>query len=114
MKSLKNILRKISLFISILLVLSLLALIYKAYVINQPCKHELVKASKLNRINVTNDQIIRLQKALRFQTISYSQKNQNVEAIIAYGIFIREGISNVFMYNTIPGSQKEPSPWCRE
>jgi carboxypeptidase PM20D1 len=85
-------------FISILFIILLLALVYKAYVINQPCKHDIGKISKSNRIKVTNDQVKRLQDSLRIETVTYSRKSQNIQAIEQFGKFIKEEFKELESY----------------
>lgn len=85
------------LFVSILLII----LVYKAYVINQPCKHKLIPVNDLNRIKLDDDMVKRLQKSLRIQTISYDFQNQNTKALEEHGKFIRDGSSLFLFLSTI-------------
>lgn len=74
------------------------ALVYKAYIINKPCKQNVSQINELNRIKVTNDQIKRLQEGLRFQTITFSHISQNISAIVDYGKFIRDEFRDLESY----------------
>jgi carboxypeptidase PM20D1 len=95
---LKKIIKKLVIITSLVLGIILLGLVYKAYVINQPCKHDIGKINKSNRIKVSNDQVKRLQESLKIQTISYSQTNQNIQAIEQFGKFIKEEFKELESY----------------
>ena len=96
--SFKKKLQKLIVLIFIVFVIFFSALIYKAYVINQPCKHNLEKINDSNRIKVTDQQIKRLQEALRFKTVSFSHLSQNISAIVDYGTFIRKEFRDLETY----------------
>jgi len=88
--SFKKKLENIFILILIVILTLFLSLVYKAYVINQPCKHDIGKPNESNRIKVTKNQIKKLQEALRFQTVTHNHHSQNNEALAEYGKFIRE------------------------
>ena len=94
----RNRLGKLFVFIFIVLVILFSTLIYKAYVINQPCKHNIEKMNDSDRIKVTQDQIKRLQEALRIQTVSFSNLIQNTSAVDKFGKFIREEFKDLESY----------------
>ena len=78
-------------YVLIFLSILFLVLIYKAYVINQPCKHKLIPVNDLNKIKLEDEMVKRLQKSLQIQTISYDFQNQNFKALEEHGKFIRDG-----------------------
>jgi glycyl-tRNA synthetase alpha subunit len=78
---------------SSLFVLFLVVLVYNSYVIHQPCKHDLKIIDLTNKIRVTanSSYVHRLQKALKFKTISYEHGRQNLEEFKEYIKFIQSG-----------------------
>ncbi len=85
-------------FLIFILVISIVlfsVLIYKAYVINKPCTHKLRKLNDANKIKINDDILNRLQNALRYPTISFDHKTQNVSALREYIGYIRKGYFNI-------------------
>jgi carboxypeptidase PM20D1 len=87
------------LFIALISLTSLLAvLLYKAYIVNQPCQHKIAKSSEIKRLKLADSQIQRLQEALRFRTVSFGKRAQNTTAIADYGKFIRHEFNQLESY----------------
>jgi len=79
---------KLAILISLVVLFGVLY--YRAFILNQPCKHVLNPMREEDKIQL-NDQIMnRLRKALTIKTIS-SFEHQNISAIVDFIKFIREG-----------------------
>lgn len=83
--------KKLSLRIFLVFSILFLILIYRAYVINQPCNHHLEPIDKSNRISIGDEIVRRLQTALSFKTISFGKNDQNTSAFVDYLKFIKSG-----------------------
>lgn len=64
---------------------------YKAFILNQPCRHKLKKLDPSNKIVLDQVKLTRFRHALRYQTVSYDKDNQNQTALHSYIKFIRQG-----------------------
>lgn len=90
----KSILSKIIvIFIAAASILSLV-FIYRAFVVIKPCKHvdKLDIIDEKAKIKIDSNILNRLQKAIRYQTVSYNFFDQNLKEIQEFNHFIRNGI----------------------
>jgi hypothetical protein len=69
-----------------------LVLVYRAFVVIQPCRHNITPLNESAKIKVTDEQIKRLQASLRFETVSFGKGHQNESEIHKYVEFIRKGL----------------------
>ena len=76
------------------LVFLVFVLIYRAYVVLQPCKHNLEIINSEKRIKLSDEVVKRLQKALQFETVTYGINQQNSSAIDEFVRFVRNGKFN--------------------
>lgn len=84
-------------FISLIAAL-LFVLLYRAFIVNQPCKHDIKKLNDHTRINLTDKMLQTVQAALQFQTVSFNLGNENLTAKIDYVNFIRKGFLKKFIH----------------
>ena len=84
------------LFLSVLIFF--LILVYYAYVVNKPCKHDLKPIVNSQRIHLDNETIGRLQKGLSFKTVSYGPNDQNISAIKEYVNYVRHEFDDIEKY----------------
>jgi hypothetical protein len=84
-------LRSIGVFIGSLLFLLGFVVIYRAYIVFQPCKHSLEIISNEKRIKLSEELLNRFQKALQFETVTYGMNRQNLSAIDEFVRFARNG-----------------------
>ena len=83
--------QKIAIGILSVILLTFVALVYRAYVINQPCTHDIKQIEQTNKLKINDKILHRFQKSLSFQTVSFDQNHQNTTAIEEYIQFIRKG-----------------------
>jgi hypothetical protein len=93
------VIKKASLFLLVTATALLLALIYKAYVVNRPCGHKLKKLDAADRFKLGDESITRLRNALTFPTVSFAENNQNETALNEYVNFVRRGIFLISVAN---------------
>jgi hypothetical protein len=80
-----------------LLSLLCLALVYRAYVVIEPCRHDIKPLPDSAKINVTREQVRRFQQAITYETVSHSRTSQNESEMLKYIEFIRKGIHNLIL-----------------
>ena len=69
----------------------LLVVIYRAFVLFQPCQHNVEPLSDLNKIKLSSDILNRFQNSLKFETVSFNSRDQNFTELNRYVEFIRKG-----------------------
>ena len=71
-----------------------LVFIYRAFVVIKPCKHDekMDNIDEKAKIKIDSNILNRLQKAIRYQTVSYNFFDQNLKEIQEFNHFIRNGI----------------------
>lgn len=84
--------KKFFAFVSIIFFFFFVFLVYRAYVINQPCKHQIKIIENDSKFKINDDILNRFKKSLKIKTISYGQNNQNISALNDFITFIRTGI----------------------
>jgi hypothetical protein len=70
-----------------------LVFMYRAFVVIQPCKHsyKLDIIDEKTKIKIDSIILNRLQKAIRYQTVSFNFFDQNLKQIQEFNEFIRTG-----------------------
>lgn len=96
----KQIIRVFSALIASLLILTCI-LLYRAYVVIQPCKHNIQKINDSNKIQLKDEQLKRFQEALRIQTISFDNYKQNDTALDQYVQFILREFKKIEQYDFV-------------
>ena len=72
---------------------SILLMIYRAFIVIKPCKHTSMDIiDEKAKIKIDSNILNRLQKAIRYQTVSYNFFDQNLKEIQEFNHFIRNGI----------------------
>jgi hypothetical protein len=72
-----------------------LVLVYRAYVVIQPCRHDIKPLNEARKLKLGDEQVKRLQTALTIETVSFSKTHQNQTELHRYINFIRKGL--IFM-----------------
>lgn len=66
-------------------------LVYRAYVINQPCKHQIKIIESDSKFKINEEILTRFKKSLNIKTVSFGQNNQNFSALKDFISLIRTG-----------------------
>ncbi|RMZ96294.1 putative carboxypeptidase PM20D1 [Brachionus plicatilis] len=90
--------KKIFACLSILFSLFFLFLVYRAYVVNQPCKHQIKIVESASKFQINNEILNRFKNSLKIQTVSYGQNNQNFSALKDFISFIQTEFSDIEAY----------------
>lgn len=83
--------KKFFVIVSIIFSLFFSFLVYRAYVINQPCKHQIKIIESDSKFKINDDILNRFKKSLNIKTVSYGPNNQNFSALNDFITFIRTG-----------------------
>ncbi len=119
-------LKQIFLFIFLIFTIFSSIIVYISFVIHKPCQHNIQVLDNASRLNLTDEQIKRLQKALQIRTESFKIGHDNKSAKLEFIQFIRseykeleenysfvqiEIISNYSLLYKIQGTQTNLKPY---
>ncbi|CAF0724852.1 unnamed protein product [Brachionus calyciflorus] len=87
--------------ISSIITIFFLIILYRAYIVNQPCRHDIKIIETNNKFKLSEKALDRFQQSLKIPTISFDHNNQNKTALLEYIGFIRKEFFELESYEFV-------------